>query len=169
MYVAREFSLITLFSLQPLHYAVQIPTAESCDIVGSFLEKGANPNISNERNQTPLHLLCHNNKLRELDTYQETLHTLLFHGADPNVQSLTGCTALHLSLYHRDISSAIQLVNRGAQLHVLWKKVSKRLKQNVLGKSDQTDLTDIESVYSQSVGKRSGMTKERQRFLRSIW
>eukprot|EP00977_Amphora_coffeiformis_P012271 scaffold3034_cov173-Amphora_coffeaeformis.AAC.7 len=108
----------------PLHYAVQIPTVESCDIVGAFLEKGADPNISNERNQTPLHLLCHNNKLRELETYQETLHTMLFHGADPNVQSLTGCTALHLSLYHRDISSAIQLVNRGAQLHVLWKKVS---------------------------------------------
>lgn len=107
----------------PLHYAVQIPAAESCDIVGTFLEKGADPNISNERNQTPLHLLCHNNKLRELPVYQETLHTLLFHGADPNVQSLTGCTALHLSLYHRDISSAIQLVSQGAQLHVLWKKV----------------------------------------------
>jgi ankyrin repeat protein len=107
----------------PLHYAVQIPTAEACDIVGTFLEKGANPNISNERNQTPLHLLCHNTKLRELEVYQETLHTMLFHRADPNVQSLTGCTALHLSLYHRDISSAIQLVSRGAQLHILWKKV----------------------------------------------
>ena len=107
----------------PLHYAVQIPTNESCDIVGSFLEKGSDPNIANERNQTPLHLLCHNNKLRDLDTYQETLHTLLFHGADPNVQSLTGCTALHLSLYHRDINSAVQLVSRGAQLHVLWRKV----------------------------------------------
>lgn len=108
----------------PLHYAVQIPTIESCDIVGAFLDKGADPNITNERNQTPLHLLCHNNKLRELETYQETLHTMLFHGADPNIQSLTGCTALHLSLYHRDISSAIQLVSRGAQLHILWKKVS---------------------------------------------
>ena len=107
----------------PLHYAVQIPSTESCDIVGTFLEKGSDPNIRNERNQTPLHLLSHNNKLRSLGCFQETLHTLLFHGADPNVQSLTGCTALHLSLYHRDINSAIQLVSRGAQLHVLWKKV----------------------------------------------
>jgi hypothetical protein len=33
---------------------------------------------------------------------------------------------LHLSLYHRDVDSAIQLVNSGAELHLLWRKVGIR-------------------------------------------
>lgn len=108
----------------PLHYAVQLESEDACGIVSVFLERGANPNIRNERNQCPLHLLCHNEELRALNVFHEILHSMLFHGADPNQQSLTGCTPLHLSLYHKDIDSAVQLVSAGAQLHLLWKKVS---------------------------------------------
>jgi ankyrin repeat protein len=108
----------------PLHYAAQIETPEACDVLSIFLEKGADPRLSNSRNQHPLLLLCHNHALRKHDVFQDCLHSMLFHGADPNKQSMTGCTALHLSLYHRDIDSAIQLVNRGAELHLVWKKVS---------------------------------------------
>ena len=107
----------------PLHYAVQLDTEEACRLVNVFLERGANPNICNERNQSPLHLLCHNEELRNSDVFHEMLHAFLYNGADPNVQSLTGCTPLHLSLYHKDIESAIQLVRGGAELHYLWKKV----------------------------------------------
>jgi myosin-5 len=149
----------------PLHYAVQIPTAEACDIVGTFLEKGANPNISNERNQTPLHLLCHNIKLRELEVYQETLHTMLFHRADPNVQSLTGCTALHLSLYHRDISSAIQLVSRGAQLHILWKKVRR---ENSFDRKHVEGHANFINI-SRSAGRPSGIAKNRPKCSHWTW
>jgi len=106
----------------PLHYAVQLETPDACDLVGVFLEQGADPNICNERNQGSLHLLCHNMRLRDLDVFHKTLHKMLSHGCDPNLKSLTGCTALHLSLYHQDIDSAVQLVRRGAELHVLWKK-----------------------------------------------
>ena len=112
----------------PLHYAAQIETEEACDMVGIFLEEGADSNIQNERKQSPLHLLCHNEELRKHDSFQETLHTFLSHGADPNLQSLTGCTALHLTLYHKDIDTAVQLVDRGAALHVLWKKVRMALR-----------------------------------------
>jgi ankyrin repeat protein len=108
----------------PLHYAVQLETPDACDLVTIFLEKGADPNICNDRDQSPLHLLCHNEELRNVDVYQEILHAMLFHGADPNLQSMTGCTPMHLSLYHRDIDSAVQLVSHGAELHVLWRKVS---------------------------------------------
>jgi ankyrin repeat protein len=108
----------------PLHYAVQIETADAGDVVNTLLEKGADPRMANSRNQQPLLLLCHNQALRREDVYQECLHSMLFHGADPNQQSDTGCTPLHLSLYHKDIDSAVQLVNRAAELHLLWRKVS---------------------------------------------
>ena len=107
----------------PLHYAVQLDTDEAAGVVSTLLEKGADPNVVNERNQGPLHLLCHNEDLRASKVFHEVLHSILFHGGDPNLQSLTGCTPLHLSLYHRDIDSAIQLVGSGAELHLLWKKV----------------------------------------------
>ncbi len=111
----------------PLHYAVQLESEDACGVIAAFLGQGANPNIRNERNQSPLHLLCHNEELRALNVFHEILHSMLFHGADPNQQSLTGCTPLHLSLYHKDIDSAVQLVARGAELHLLWKKVRVRV------------------------------------------
>lgn len=107
----------------PLHYAVQITTGNAGYVINKLLEKGANPSISNSRRQEPLLLLCHNNHLRTEDSFQECLHSMLFNGADPNQQSSTGCTSLHLSLYHKDVDSAVQLVNRGSELHLLWKKV----------------------------------------------
>jgi myosin-5 len=127
----------------PLHYAVQLDTEEACGIICVFLEKGADPNIRNERNQSPLHLLCHNEELRNLDAFHEILHAILFHGGDPNIQSLTGCTSLHLSLYHKDIDSAVQLVSGGAELHLLWKKVS-------LPYSTELALCDFAAKYSRS-------------------
>lgn len=107
----------------PLHYAVQLETEDACDLVNVLLEKDANPNVRNMRDQVAFHLLCHNAKLRNRKNFQEIIHALLLHGADPSIQSLTGCTPLHLSLYHKDIDSAIQLVQGGAELHAVWKKV----------------------------------------------
>ena len=106
----------------PLHHVVMLTSEIAAAMMTVFLEKGANPRIANKRGQTPLHLLCHNESLRKLTTFQEMMHDMLYHGADPNQTSLTGCTALHLSLYHRDVDSAIQLVNRGAELNLLWRK-----------------------------------------------
>ena len=108
----------------PLHYAVQIENRDAADVVHTFLETGASPHIANSRNQEPLLLLCHNLGLRQSDVYQECLDSMLSHGANPNTQSKTGATALHLSLYHKDIDGAVQLVNYGAELHLLWRKVS---------------------------------------------
>jgi ankyrin repeat protein len=107
----------------PLHYAVQLVTADAYDLIKVFLEHGSDPKVLNNRSQSALHLICHNNKLRKFDFYPDLLRMVLFHGADPNQQSAAGCTALHLSLYHRDIDSAVELVANGAQLHPLWKKV----------------------------------------------
>jgi len=107
----------------PLHYCAQLETPDATEIMSLILEKGADPKIVNGRNQQALLLLCHNQDLRRsYEAFQECLYTLLHYGADPNHQSNTGCTPLHLSLYHQDVDSAIQLIGRSAELHMLWNR-----------------------------------------------
>jgi ankyrin repeat protein len=106
----------------PLHYVVTLTDDDVANVLSILLEKGGNPNAVNKRGQTPLHLLSHNEALREMDVFQEMLHDMLFHGADPNFGSKSGCTALHLSLYHRDVDSAVQLMSSGAKLDLVWNK-----------------------------------------------
>lgn len=109
----------------PLHYAVQLESNDAYALINILLERSANPNIQNLRGQVPFHLLCHNEKLRQLFPmhYTEMISTLLSHGANPSIPSQTGCTALHLALYHHDIDTAVLLVHGGAELHTIWKKV----------------------------------------------
>ena len=106
----------------PLHFAAMLDTDDAGDLISIFLKHGANPNVFNFREQTPLHLFCHNKVLREFNFYHDMLHLLLHHGADPSLCSSSGCTSLHLSLYHQDIDSALQLMAGGAQLHLPWNK-----------------------------------------------
>jgi len=108
----------------PLHYAVQLETGEAFSLTRIFLEKGADPNMKNERNQSPLHLLCHNQELRRLDTFHDIVQSMLAHGACPNATSLTGCTPLHLAIFHHDLETAVLLIKADATLHLPWKKVS---------------------------------------------
>jgi ankyrin repeat protein len=110
----------------PLHYAVQLETNDAYALITILLERNANPNVQNLRGQVPLHLLCHNEKLRAVFPLQhrEAINVLLSRGANPSIPSQTGCTALHLALYHHDIDTAVQLVRGGAALHTIWKKVS---------------------------------------------
>ncbi len=147
----------------PLHYAVQITSEEARDIVDAFLEKGADPKTMNNRGQSPLHLLLHNEALRRLDMTQQILHLLLYHGANPNQQSMTGCTGLHLTLYHRDIDGAVQLMNAGAELHLVWKKVRIDVAEEI--KCCCVRLTPgSANAYSRNTGYRFGTTTGCPRF-----
>ncbi len=105
-----------------LHHASSLVSDDAGVLISLFIEHGASPKIANNRGQTPLHLLCHNNLTRGFAFYHEALDLMLTNGADPNKQSLSGCTALHLSLYHQDIEAAILLVRYGAQMNVKWRK-----------------------------------------------
>lgn len=120
----------------PLHYAVQIESRDASNVINALLEKGANPKIPNSRKQEPLLLLCHNAAFRKEDVYQDCLHSMLFYGADPNQQSSTGATPLHLSLFHKDVDSAVQLVNRAAELHLVWRKVRTSFSTNTVWNDD---------------------------------
>jgi len=110
-----------------LHYAVQMETREANAVIRTLLENGASPGITNSRKQTPLLLLCHNRALRRQPDFQDCLHVMLAHGANPNEQSTTGATPLHLCLYNKDIDGAVQLVGRAAELNLSWQKVRTRI------------------------------------------
>ncbi|KAL7498034.1 hypothetical protein ACHAWT_005989 [Skeletonema menzelii] len=106
----------------PLHHAASLAEEDAGLLISVFIEYGSCPKIANNRGQTPLHLFCHNNAARHFIFYHEALHLMLAKGAFPNHQSLSGCTALHLALFHQDIEAAAMLVRYGAQLNTPWKK-----------------------------------------------
>ncbi|KAL7459684.1 hypothetical protein ACHAWC_011483 [Mediolabrus comicus] len=106
----------------PLHHAASLAEEDVGILISVFIEHGACPKIANNRGQTPIHLFCHNNAARNFAFYHEALHLMLAKGANPNHQSLSGCTALHLALYHQDVEAAAMLVSYGAQLNTPWVK-----------------------------------------------
>jgi len=108
----------------PLHLASVLDNECAGELIAIFLGQGSDPNIVNEKGQSPTHLLCHNNGLRRSrnTTYHQLIDSVLSYGADPNLASLSGCTPLHLCLYHKDIDGAIQLLQAGGQLHLQWRK-----------------------------------------------
>jgi len=107
----------------PLHHAAILIGAEACELISIFLQHcTTNPNIKNNRDQTALLLFCHNHDLRKFAFYHEILHLFLKNNANPNISSDKGCTPLHLALFHRDLISAVQLVQSGASLNAPWKK-----------------------------------------------
>lgn len=106
----------------PLHHASILQNTTAGEIMLLLLKHGANPNIRNNRGQTPMHLFMHNNSLRQFDFFQDIMQLMLYQGYDTNIQSQNGCTPIHLAIYHRDIDSAICLLERNSQLHLEWKK-----------------------------------------------
>jgi len=106
----------------PLHHAASLAEEDAGLLISVFIEHGSCPKIANNRGQTPVHLFCHNNAARKFIFYHEALHLMLAKGASPNHQSLSGCTALHLALYHQDVEAAAILVRYGAQLNTPWRK-----------------------------------------------
>lgn len=109
----------------PLHHAASLAEEDAGILISLFIEHGSSPKIANHRGQTPIHLFCHNHAARQFVFYHEALHLMLVKGADPNATSLSGCTALHLALYHNDVEAAALLSRAGAQLNVKWKKPQK--------------------------------------------
>mmetsp|Transcript_9043 Transcript_9043/g.16539 ORF Transcript_9043/g.16539 Transcript_9043/m.16539 type:complete len:221 (-) Transcript_9043:73-735(-) len=98
----------------------------------------------------PFTFFCHNHAARQFVFYHEALHLMLTKGADPNKTSLSGCTALHLALYHQDILAAALLVRHGAQVNMKWKKPQKwELSWTDMGSDDVLPLDMVEDVQSQ--------------------
>ncbi|KAL9189662.1 hypothetical protein ACHAXT_009337 [Thalassiosira profunda] len=104
----------------PLHHATSLAEEDAGILISLFIEHGSCPKVANHRGQTPIHLFCHNHTARQYVFYHEALHLMLVKGADPNAVSLSGCTALHLALYHGDVGAAALLVKHGAQLNMQW-------------------------------------------------
>ncbi|XP_046569235.1 ankyrin-3-like [Haliotis rubra] len=118
----------------PLHYACNIP---SMDIVTFLLRRDAHVNISNKQGVTPLHVASSNGDLKtiqhvdERSTCQKTsrshdtlcirdgiVHVLLKRGADVNLQTVTGDTALHYACRHGTHSAVGALIKADALIEV---------------------------------------------------
>ena len=106
----------------PLHHAASLIEEDAGLLISIFIDHGSRPSIPNIRGQTPLHLFCHNQAARRHAFYHEALHLMLVNGADPNQVSLSGCTAIHLALFHQDVDAAVLLVRNGAQINQSWRK-----------------------------------------------
>ena len=108
----------------PLHLAAVLDNECAGELMNLFLGQGSDPNIINERGQSPMHLVCHNSGLRRnrKTLYRQLIYNFLSYGTDPNLPSLSGCTPPHLCIYHKDIDGAIQLLHAGGQLHLPWRK-----------------------------------------------
>ena len=131
----------------PLHHAVSLVDDDAGILISLFIEHGSNLNIPNNRGQTPIHLFCFNHGARQCEYYHKALRLMLINGADPNATSLSGCTALHLVVYHQDIDAAVLLVRHGAQVNMLWKKPPKwEVTWTDIGSDDVLPLDMIEDL-----------------------
>ena len=84
-----DLNLKSEFGMTALHYAVKLGMS---DIVKLLLDAGANINITNNSNETPLHLTCYKKRLTGI------AKMLLDAGADTEVRSkMCGSTVLHFA------------------------------------------------------------------------
>lgn len=128
----------------PLHHAAVLVHQYAGELINILLKKGANPNVANNRGQTPMHLLLHNTRLRRFAFFPDLVQFILFNGYDTNLQSLNGCAPIHLAIYHQDFDSAIQLLEREAQLHLSWTKPARWASHwNEIGSSQQVLCMDM--------------------------
>jgi ankyrin repeat protein len=106
----------------PFHYAARLVSQKTLELLELFSKKGGDPKVINLKGQTPLHYFCNNVQLRQFASYHEVLQLLLAQ-SDTNIATESGCTPLHLALYHQDIDAGELLVKHGAQVNLPWLKV----------------------------------------------
>lgn len=106
----------------PFHYAARLVSQKTLELLTLFSKKGGDPKVINLKGQTPLHYFCNNVQLRQFASYHEVLQLLLAQ-SDTNIATESGCTPLHLALYHQDIDAGELLVKHGAQVNLPWLKV----------------------------------------------
>jgi ankyrin repeat protein len=106
----------------PFHYAARLVSQKTLELLELFSKKGGDPKVINLKGQTPLHYFCNNVQLRQFSSYHDVLKLLVVQ-SDTNIATESGCTPLHVALYHQDIDAGEILVKHGAQVNLPWLKV----------------------------------------------
>jgi ankyrin repeat protein len=79
------------------------------DLVSYLLQKGANPNISDDHDDTPLHLIVRAGICEEFQNAHATVAALLQAGANPMLSNEQGQTPMSCALSRTDLPSAPHL------------------------------------------------------------
>ncbi|KAL4485041.1 hypothetical protein ABPG72_014561 [Tetrahymena utriculariae] len=80
-------------------------------IVEFLLQNGADPNVKNKLEDTPLHLCIENN-------YFEIFSNLLQYKADPNIKGPEGLSPLHIACFHQKEQFILKLLAFGADIDI---------------------------------------------------
>ena len=84
-------------------------------IINALLEKGADPNIQNNKGNTPLHYLA----FKGNDTLVNTLAQIFLEkGADPNIKNNEGNTPLHVAIFKGKSNIVNSLLEKGAEPNI---------------------------------------------------
>jgi ankyrin repeat protein len=155
----------------PFHYAARLVSQKTLELLELFSKKGGDPKVINLKGQTPLHYFCNNVPLRQFSSYHDVLKLLVVQ-SDTNIATESGCTPLHLALYHQDIVAGEILVKHGAQVNLPWLKVCITTKMliKVIKFLLQLPSKVILTIYfSLWIGLHFGMIEIRQLFSPWIW
>ncbi|KAI1803000.1 ankyrin [Daldinia bambusicola] len=115
----------------PIYAYVMFPRHHK--LLEKFIKKGANVNHRDNMGRTPLHVVCADYFVCH-SKLQDTITTLLAHGAGPNIQDVNGNTPLELL---------------EARRHPTWKETRTILHRAVLKASGATLEEIDDSMYSQ--------------------
>ena len=103
-----------LFNVEQSYYVYRHGMPDNSNLVKALLEAGADVNIRDDHDETPLLVATYLNK-------SKSIRLLLEHGADPNARNGKGETALVLAAHYADAEIVKELIQRKANVNLVAK------------------------------------------------
>lgn len=112
---SRDMEGNTLLHLVAMNES-DIGSIQKCIMM--LLDKGCSAVARNNRQVTPLHLVCANHTLCSTQLMEPIVEFLLSLNADPNARDAEGCTPLIIACAHREWGLCKLLIENGADINI---------------------------------------------------